>query len=511
GYSDIGCYGGEIETPNLDALAENGIRYTQFYNCARCCPTRASLLTGLYTHRAGIGHMTKPVDDKGWAAAKKRAAYQGYLNENTVTLAEVLEGAGYQTYMSGKWHVGFNEENWPTNRGFDDYYGIIGGACNYFKPEPARALLGGDQPVAADQEDYYTTDYFSKYAAQFIEDADSDKPFFLYLAYNCPHWPLQAWPEDIAKYKDKYLCGWDKLRGERFKRQKEMGLFDDSVTLSPRDPEAPAWDEVEDKEEWAHRMAVYAAMVDRMDQGIGQVIQKLKDKGEFENTIIMFLADNGACAEPYNPQPDIPAGPVESNTGVWLPWANASNTPFRLFKHWLHEGGSATPFIVHWPDKVKAQRIEQNYYAQVKDFMATFMEVAGAEYPETYNGNDILSSDSKSILGNILGESAENGETIYLEHEGNRAVRSGDWKLVSYYGEDRGWVNRKVGRGRRTGPWELYNMKEDRTELNDLSDAHPDLKADLIQQFEKFAEETCVEDWEVIQRELGHIDDESVR
>ena len=442
--------------------------------------------------------------------AKKRAAYQGYLNENTVTLAEVLKGVGYQTYMSGKWHVGFAEENRPVNRGFDDYYGLIDGASNYFDLEPEKTLLRGNEPASSEADDFYTTDYFSNYATQFIDDADRDKPFFLYLAYTCPHWPLQAWPEDIAKYKDRYLCGWDKLREERFKKQKDMGLFDDSVTLSPRDPESPAWDEVEDKEDWAHRMAVYAAMVDRMDQGIGKVIQKLKDKGEFENTIIMFLADNGACAEPYNPVPDVPAGPTHSKTGVWLPWANASNTPFRLFKHWLHEGGSATPFIVHWPDQVKEGRIESKYYAQVKDFMATFMEASGAEYPERYNGNEILSTNSKSILPNILGDVAENDETIYLEHEGNRAVRSGDWKLVSYFSEDRGWVNRKVGRGRRTGDWELYNMKEDRTELQDRSDDQPDLKADMIAQFEKFAEETHVEDWEVIQRELGHIDDESV-
>ena len=385
GFSDLGCYGGEIDTPHLDSLAAAGIRYTQFYNCARCCPTRAALLTGLYPHRAGIGHMTSQGHrNLDFNRAIARGAYQGYLSNNTVTLAEALKEDGYQTFMSGKWHVGSFRPNWPTDRGFDRYYGILSGACNYWEPEPTAQLLDGETAVTELPEDFYTTDYFSRRASRFVAEADPERPYFLYLAYTAPHWPLHAWPADIARYRGSYQVGWDVIRERRLRRQKEMGLFPQDLELSPRDPECPPWEQIGrwpdlqgrtfSEEEWDLRMAVYAAMIDRVDQGIGALLATIRERRDPDNTVIMFLSDNGACAESHDPVPDVPAGPRESNTACFLPWANASNTPFRLFKHWLHEGGSATPFIVHYPKLIREGRIESGYYGHVKDIMATVLD-----------------------------------------------------------------------------------------------------------------------------------------
>ena len=512
GYSDLGCYGGEIDTPHLDSLAAAGIRYTQFYNCARCCPTRAALLTGLYPHRAGIGHMTSQAHAN---LAIARGAYQGYLSNNTVTIAEALKATGYQTFMSGKWHVGSFRPNWPTDRGFDRYYGIISGACNYWAPEPSAQLLDGDAPVAELPADFYTTDYFSRRAAEFVEEADPERPYFLYLAYNAPHWPLHAWPADIAKYRGSYTVGWDVIRQRRLNRQQQMGLFPPHLELSPRDPECPPWEQIDrwpdlqgrtfSAQEWDLRMAVYAAMIDRVDQGIGRLLDKIRQHRDLDNTVIMFLSDNGACAESHDPVPDVPAGPKESDTACFLPWANASNTPFRLFKHWLHEGGSATPFIMHYPKLIDEGRIETGYYAHVKDVMATILELTDTQYPSTSRGYPVLSSDSRSLLPNMQGVERYNPETLFLEHEGNRAVRHGKWKLVSYYNEARGFIDGPVGTGRRTGPWELYDMDADRVELHDLSAAHPQLRDKLIEEYGRFSERTGVSDWEAIQRDLEKI------
>ena len=513
GYSDLGCYGGEIDTPHIDSLAETGIRYTQFYNCARCCPTRAALLTGLYPHRAGIGHMTS----QGHAnlelnQAIARGPYQGYLSNNTATLAEALKADGYQTFMSGKWHVGSFRPNWPTDRGFDRYYGILSGACNYWAPDSTAQLLAGTTPVTELPADYYTTDYFSRRAAEFVAEADPERPYFLYLAYTAPHWPLHAWPDDIARYRDSYTVGWDVIRERRLQRQKEMGLFPQHLALSPRDPECPPWEQIDrwpdlkgrtfSAQEWDLRMAVYAAMIDRMDQGIGTLLAEIRKRRDPDNTVIMFLSDNGACAESHDPVPDVPAGPRESDTACFLPWANASNTPFRLFKHWLHEGGSATPFIVHYPKLVRKGRIESGYYAHVKDIMGTVLELAGSRYPSHARGYPILASDSRSFVPNMQGFERENPETLFLEHEGNRAVRHGRWKLVSYYNEARGFIDGPVGTGTRTGPWELYDLEADRVELHDLAAAHPQLRDKLIEEYGRFAERTGVSDWEEIQRDL---------
>ena len=431
-----------------------------------------------------------------------RPHYRGYLSDNTATIAEALRPAGYQTFMAGKWHVGSFRPHWPTDRGFDRYAGMLAGACNYWDPGTAAGLLEGETPVTDLPPDFYTTDWFSDRATQFVAEADPDRPYFLYLGYNAPHWPLHAWPEDIARYRGSYLAGWDEIRRRRLARQKELGLFPEHLQLSPRDPECPPWEAIDrfpdaqgrtfTADEWDLRMAVYAAMIDRMDQGVGRLLEQIRRTRDLDNTVIMFLSDNGACAESHDPIPDVPAGPKESYTACFLPWANASNTPFRLFKHWLHEGGSATPFIFHYPKLVAEERgrIETRYYAHVKDIMATCLDVTGTPYPAHARGYPTLPLDSRSFLPNLRGEEPDNPETLYLEHEGNRAVRHGKWKLVSYYSEARGYTRTGVGKGERTGPWELYDLEADRVELNDLSAAEPALRDKLIEDYGRFSERT---------------------
>lgn len=329
GFSDLGCYGSEISTPNLDGLAARGVRFTQFYNTARCCPTRAALLTGLYNHQAGIGHM---VNDRGFPA------YQGYLNDRCVTIAEALRPAGYRTMMSGKWHVGEDRPHWPIDRGFERCFSLISGATNYFRLEKGRQMALDDQPYTPPAEGFYITDAIADHAVKYIgEYGRRPEPFFLYLAFTAPHWPLHALPEEIARYRGRYMKGWDALRKERHARQIQMGIVDKRWPLTPRDPAAPAWEDVSDKEMRDLKMAVYAAQIDRMDQGVGRVLAKLREVGAEENTLVMFLADNGGCAEEVDRgKPGVPPGGADSFMSYGLPWANASNTPFRLYKHWVH-------------------------------------------------------------------------------------------------------------------------------------------------------------------------------
>jgi arylsulfatase len=481
GFSDIGCYGSEIATPNLDRLARNGVRFAQMYNNARCCPTRASLLTGLYPHQAGVGHM---VVDRGIPP------YQGYLNDTSVTIAEALKLGGYRTGMSGKWHVGgkygFNRADWkpgteghptPTQRGFDRLYGTLEGAANYFNP---HTLTDGHQWIdIAEDEEYYYTDAISHNAAKMIgEFSKESDPFFLYVAYTAPHWPLHALPEDIAKYKGKYLGGWDAVRKARYERLIESGLIDSNWPLSPRDNQAPPWEQAEHKEWEDMRMAVYAAQVDRMDQGIGRIVEELERAGKLANTLIFFLSDNGGCAEllredggiergyakrdgsllDFGNRPDRMPGGEDTFMSYDLPWANASNTPFRLYKHWVHEGGIATPLIAHWPAGIKRPDRITHRPSHLIDIMATCLDVAGVSYPAEYRDHRITPLEGESLLP-ALREVKEDRETpIFWEHEGNRAVRLGDWKLVS----------------KRNKPWELYWMSEDRTELNDLAGVEPE-------------------------------------
>jgi len=473
GFSDIGCYGGEISTPNLGALAENGLRFTQFYNTARCCPTRASLLTGLYQHQAGVGQM---VGDLG------HPSYQGYLNDSCVTIAEALNVSGYTTVMLGKWHVGEKPQHWPTRRGFDRYFGLISGGSNYFKLDGARQMALNDEPwTPPDDGSFYMTDAFTDHAVEFLDEAaQRDDPFFLYLPFTAPHWPLHAWPEDIAKYKGKYSMGWDELRRQRYARMVELGIIDRKWELSERNPDVPAWDEVDNKPLWERRMEVYAAMVDRMDQGIGRVVDKVREMGEIDNTIILFLADNGGCHEsadieqgsPRNTwgDPNAMPGPADSFDGYDRPWANASNTPFRMFKSWVHEGGISTPLVCHWPAGIRQSKGSLTHEpGHLIDLMATCLDVADADYPSTFKGHEITPLEGKSLRPIFGTGDREDHEALFWDHQGNRAVRMGKWKLVCLY-------NRRIS---DYTPWELYDIEVDRSELNDMAADMPEKVAEM--------------------------------
>ena len=478
GYSDLGCYGGEIETPNLDNLAENGIRYRQFYNNARSCPSRAVLMTGLYPHQAGMGWMA--------AADLQTPQYQGHLNNNCVTIAEVLKEAGYGTYMCGKWHLssdrqnqGKVEEAWPAQRGFDRFYGIPSGASNYFK-----TTMYNENTPSPTPEGFYITTALSDSAATFLSRHDyTEKPLFMYLAFNAPHWPLHAPQQTIDKYAERYMAGWDRLRQERFERQKAMGLFRQDVVLSPRDKDVQAWDSLtpEEQKEFAMRMAIYAAQVDLMDQGIGKVVQALKETGQFDNTIIMFMSDNGACAEFISGgKRKAVDGKEDTHESYRINWANLSSTPYREYKHYTNEGGIATPLIVSWPEGIDSSLDgtfidEYGYFA---DIMATCVDVAGAEYPETYRGNEILPMEGVSLVPNFSGGNTGRGMTFW-EHEANIAVRDGKWKIVLKTGEGNTFKPENI---------ELYDMEADPTEMNNLAASDPERTANMFKAWEEWAE-----------------------
>jgi arylsulfatase len=483
GYSDIGCYGSEILTPNIDRLAQEGVRFTQFYNCSRCCPTRASLLTGLDNHRAGIGHM---IDDLG------HPGYVGHLNETCVTFAESLDTAGYRTYMSGKWHVGEDRPNWPTDRGFDRYFGLISGASSYFRLDPGRKMAIDDKPYVPDPKGFYMTDAITDRAVKMIHEAEGEaSPFCLYLAYTAPHWPLHALEEDIAKYRGKYKIGWDKLRQTRYERQIELGIIDRKWPLSPRDEKAPAWDSLTEAEQkdWELRMEVYAAQIDRMDQGVGRVLDALRRTGQMEDTIIFFLSDNGGCAEEKIGKgsekqnlTDLPPGGPDSFTSYHLPWANASDTPFRLFKHFVHEGGISTPFIAWSPAYIHRKGVLEHSPGHVVDLHPTLLKLAGASYPKKFKGNDIYPLAGQDLWPAIQGKPPKQERKLAWEHTGGRAYREGDWKVVAEF--------RK--------PWTLHNLKEDRTELTDLSAEEPERVKRMVAEWQQWADEVGVVPWEVL-------------
>ncbi len=480
GFSDIGCYGGEVRTPHLDRLAANGIRFTQFYNTARCCPTRASLLTGLYQHQAGIGHM---VGDYG------HPSYRGFLTDRCVTIAEVLRTAGYRTLMSGKWHVGEDRPHWPCDRGFDKYFGLISGASNFWRLDPGRKMAMDNTPWTPPTDgSFYMTDAFTDHAVEFIEAyGKQDKPFFLYVPYTAPHWPLHAWPEDIARYQGKYMGGWDELRKRRLKRMIELGIIDPRWELTPRDPAAKPWSEMPNKEDWDLRMAVYAAQIDRMDQGIGKIVDAVGKQGLMDRTLILFLADNGGCAERIDRgKKGVPPGPADSFLSYNLPWANASNTPFRLYKHWVHEGGISTPLIAHWPAVIEPNQITHQP-GHLIDLMATCVDLAGATYPATFNGKPITPMEGKSLAPIFRGKQRQGHEAIFWEHEGNRAVRQGKWKLVSRY-VGRRWKGHH-------GEWELYDMQADRTEMHDLAGSKPEKVRELVALYNAWTERAGVVPW----------------
>lgn len=521
GFSDIGCYGSEINTPNLDALAAGGVRFTQFYNTSRCCPTRASLLTGLYPHQAGVGHM---MEDKGFEG------YRGDLNRHCLTIAEVLRTAGYRTYMTGKWHVtkivkpgsDADKLNWPLQRGFDRFYGTIHGAGSFFDPNTLTRdntyISPFDDAAYRPEEPYYYTHALTDHAVRFIRDHQKDHaeaPFFLYLPYTAAHWPLHALPADIAKYKGRYDAGYDAIRAARYEKMKALGLIDASAELSPA---AGNWSEVNDKAWEAANMEVYAAMIDSMDQGIGKIMACLRETHYWDNTLVLFLQDNGGCAEGMgrgnkNPEPPVRAGqpslkpvvadflqpdmiprqtrdgfPMRQGQGV-IPggadtyqgygqaWANVSNTPFREYKHWVHEGGISTPLIAHWPNGIGRQGELERTPGHLIDIMATCVDVAGATYPQTaHEGQSIHPLEGRSLVPAFAGKPVER-EAIYWEHEGNRAVRVGDWKLVA--------------KG-ATNPWELYDIAHDRSEMHNLAEVEPERVREMGALWQAWAERSDV-------------------
>ena len=512
GYSDMGCYGGEIQTPNLDRLASEGVRFTHFYNASRSCPTRASLLTGLYQHQAGIGRMTFDNHLPG---------YRGTLSHNAVTIAEVLRTAGYRTSMIGKWHVAetplredqrdwlnhqvfydtFSDlENYPVNRGFDTHYGTIYGVVDYFDP---FSLVEGETPVNEVPEGYYITQALSDRAVKEVKEyAKDDKPFFMYLAYTAPHWPLHALPEDIAKYEDTYKVGWEAIRNARYERQQEMGLFGDQKDFLSARQFNDRWEDNPDAEWDARAMAVHAAMVDRMDQGIGQLIDALEETGQLDNTLILFLSDNGCSSENcqnYSPgdndRPDMTRdgrpmiypknkevlpGPETTYASLGPKWANVANTPFRFWKAKSYEGGICTPMIAHWPDGIKTNvgGITEEY-GHVMDIMATCVELAGAEYPETYNGNEIIPMEGISLVPVFTEGHRKGHEYLGFEHFHEKAFISKDgWKIV---------------RPNHKEKWELYNLNEDRSEQHNLAEKYPEKVAEMAAAYDEWAKRCMVE------------------
>ncbi len=508
GFSDLGCFGGEIGTPNLDRLGKKGVRFTNFYNCARCCSTRASILTGLYPHQAGIGAM---VD---WGETE---AYRGRLNRNCVTLAEVLRSAGYVTCMSGKWHVGgeykigdpaqwrkeVGDERHPTprQRGFDHFYGILCGACSYWKP---TTLMKDDTFIESVPKDYYLTDALADEACGMISNAsNAGKPFFLYWTPTTPHWPLHARPADIDKYRDRYRDGWDVMRQRRYDRQVRDGIIKPEWGLSPRDEKASAWDDESDKRWESLRMAVYAAQIDNLDQNVGKVLARLDALGIADNTLFFVLSDNGACAEflredaskdewpgqyalptaagdkivEVGNRKDLDPGPDGTFMSYDLSWANASNTPFRKFKTWTHEGGIATPLIMHWPAAMKGERIFHDT-GHVIDIMPTILQAAGVEYPRQFADKQILPAEGVSLLNALTDvKHPPRPRELFWEHLRFKAVRSGDWKLVQ---------------PRNSKTWQLYDLSKDRTELNDVSGDHPDFVQPLVASWDAWAKRVGV-------------------
>lgn len=495
GFSDLGYHGGDAETPNLDSLARGGVRFSQFYNSARCCPTRATLMTGLHPHQTGIGWMTeRPGSDRG---ETEPPAYQGHLNQSCVTIAEALRESGYATMMAGKWHLGHRDrDDWPLQRGFEKYFGCISGATRFFYPHGDRGMTFGNDPVpnpvSTTDEAFYTTDAFTGYGIRFLkEELEGQKrPSFLYLAFTAPHWPLQAFEDDIARYRGKFKDGWDAMRERRHQRQVELGLIQPDWKLSPRTPGIPDWNSLDEKkrDEMDLKMAVYTAMIDRVDQNIGKLVAFLKESGLYENTFILFLSDNGACQEGgmlgRGEFFDAEKRNQEDENSYGEAWANASNTPFRLYKHFAHEGGASSPFFMHWPAKIRPQADWFSGPGQLIDIMPTILDVAGAGYPEKAKGNEIPALDGISLRPAFASQTLNRKDPIFIEHETNAFVRDGNWKLVG----------REVANLKGTDPsrWELYDMLRDRTETIDLASKNSNVVKALAAKWEAWAERVKV-------------------
>lgn len=513
GFSDLGCYGGEIRTPSIDRLAASGLRYTQMYNSARCCPSRAALLTGLHPHQAGIGWMDfggigsprTPGVFRGWL--ERRGRYQGWLDPATATIAEVLRPAGYRTMLSGKWHVAGNVNRdelhlfdprrpeppvTPTQRGFDEFFGLLNGADSYFVPS---MVMDGDEVVDVDRGDFYLTDAITDRAVDMIRRATADDvPFFCLVAYTAPHWPLQALEEDIARYESTYRSGWDVTRAERHERLRDFGLLDPRWSIAPRDPDSYAFEGARYPEWEALRMAVYAAQVDRMDQGVGRIVDALTAAGAFDDTVVMVCSDNGGCSEllkedaegddvrryggttrdgrviQVGNRPDLAPGGADTFMSYDLPWANASNSPFRRYKSWVHEGGISTPFIVHWPSGIAEPGLRRAPLHFI-DVLPTLAELAGAPLPTERDGLELPTAQGESFVSTFASDDWRRARDLWFEHEGNRALRDETWKLVSRFPDS----------------WELYQIEDDRTEMRDLAGAEPARLRRMISSWEERA------------------------
>jgi arylsulfatase len=511
GYSDLGCYGSEIHTPNLDRLAEGGLKFSQFYTTPRCCPTRAALLTGLYPQQAGIGDMMQD---------KSLPGYRGELDRAIPTIAERLRAAGYQTLMVGKWHVchirfdgkkQLNHETdepfwpdkngWPLQRGFQDFYGTIHGVCGYYDP---FSLVDGNTPAQPSTTNFYYTDAITDRAVSDIDRYAGRNPFFLYVAYTAPHWPLQAPEAAIARYREGYLAGWDVIRSNRYQRQIELGLIDKSWPLAPRDPRVKPWSEVSDRKWEANRMATYAAMVERLDIGVGRILEALRERNIERDTLVIFFSDNGACAEVLEPGwYDIPsrtrdgraikvgngdhtvfAGPDDVWQSYGVSWANVSDTPFRLYKHFTHEGGIAVPFIASWPAKIAKGGATTREIAHVTDIVPTLLDAAEAASARGKKSGRVPPLEGQSLIPFLAGETNARRSPVFWEHEGNRAVRLGQWKLVARHNE----------------PWELYDLETDRTEQRNLAGSETNRVKQMASLYDAWAKRCGVVSPEALSR-----------
>lgn len=491
GFSDLGCYGGEIPTPHLDALARSGTRLTQFYNTARCSPSRASLLTGLHPHQTGIGVLTRPDLPHG---------YSGDLDPSVPLVAETLQAAGWKTALFGKWHLSADattpSASWPTRKGFETFFGTLAGCSSYFDPQ---TLTRQEEPAtdAAERPDFYYTDAIAEEASRWIASLSPDESFFAYTAFTAPHWPLHALPEDIEAARGLFDAGWDELRERRLAALRAEGILAEESALTDRDPTQPAWNQAQHHEWNVQRMEVYAAQIIALDRAVGRLIDELRAQGRFENTLVLFLSDNGASAEElpigtdetfvlkdrsmrvgtragdpvrFGNYPEIVPGAEDTYASYGVPWANLSNTPFRRYKRWVHEGGISTPLIVHWPAGGIAEGAIVDLPAQLVDIVPTVLAATEVEEGQT---------EGRSLLAALSGESVD-PVPLYWEHTGNAAIRLGRWKLVRAF----------------PGDWELYDMTVDRSELNDLASGHPEVRDELAKLWQAWADRVGVLPWQ---------------
>jgi len=487
GFSDIGCFGGEIPTPALDRLAAGGLRFTQFYNSARCSPSRAALLTGLNPHQAGLGWLDSKVEPES-------RGFHGRLLPRCVTIAEVLGTAGYFTAMTGKWHLGQQHGTPPWSRGFrrslNSRYGEV-----YFPREADRKgtthlyLDGREIPKDSPElgADWYSTDLFVDWGLRFIDEARAaGKPFFLYVAQGAAHFPLRAPADVIAKHRDHYRAGWDELRRHRHERQVAAGIVAAGQPLAPRPADSPAWETVppDRQERFVEMMATYAAMIECVDRSVGTLVAGLESRGLLDDTLIVFVSDNGGNAEGGPAGETRGTGPIggpDSYVLLGMNWATLCNTPFRRFKHFTHEGGIASPCVIHWPRGIPAARRGglEHQPAHLIDVMPTLVELAGATYPTARDGHDILPVEGVSLVPALAGAALDRPRLLCWEHEGNKAIRDGRWKLVQKW----------------RGPWELYDIDADRVERHDLAAEQPAVVERLAARWREWADRTLVDEW----------------